>query len=113
MEVQEWDQLVTDTYGKPYAFQQQDDCKDRGLVAIDVPEDEYDYKNDTIPFVVNGEKQGVSFKAWLAQDPATKLTHHDSLFWGRNFYPHVSMIVNDLHKRGLLEEGEFSIDIDW
>ncbi len=35
------------------------------------------------------------------------------LFWGRNFYPDVSMIIDDLYERGLLEAGDFSIDIDW
>jgi hypothetical protein len=30
IEVQDWDALVEETYGKPYSFQQQDDCKPRG-----------------------------------------------------------------------------------
>jgi hypothetical protein len=35
------------------------------------------------------------------------------MFWDRNFYPNVQMVANDLHKKGLLEAGEYSIRIDW
>jgi len=35
------------------------------------------------------------------------------MWWERNFYPDVEMIANDLHKRGILEAGEYVIDIDW
>jgi len=68
---------------------------------------------------VNDPKMGVSFKAWLARDPKQKLnadSHTDygvGLWWYRNFYPNVEMIINDLHARGLIKAGEYSIDIDW
>ncbi len=121
VEVDEWDKLVQETYGKPYSFQQQDGCKERGIVYIDVPEYESDYENDSIVEKINGPEEGVSFKSWLARDPETPMKDDDTrsdawgldLFWSRNFYPDVSMIVNDLHKRGLLEKGSFSINIDW
>ena len=119
--VSDWDELITTTYNKPYSFQQQDGCKDKGYVHIIVPK-KYpeDYKNDTIPEVVNHEKRGVSFKAWLERNPEQKLTNKDNqhswslgLWWDRNFYPHVSMLINDLHIKGLLEAGEYDINIDW
>ncbi len=122
VDVDEWDKLVQNTYGKPYSFQQQDGCKDRGTKYITVPEDEYDYKNDSITEMVNGPEEGVSFQAWLDRDPNEIMKDEPKeensnwelrLFWDRNFYPHVSMIVNDLHKQGLLEAGEFAINIDW
>jgi hypothetical protein len=116
----DWDDLVTKTYGKPYCFQQQDDCKSRGTENITVPCEPEDYENDTIPEIVNGDKMGVSFKAWLERGPNQKLTNKDDqeswsldLWWERNFYPHVSMIINDLHAKGLLEAGSYTIDIDW
>jgi hypothetical protein len=138
--VQDWDRLVEKTYGKTYSFQQQDDCKDRGTEYITVPCEPEDYENDTIPEIINGEEMGVSFKSWLERDPkallnpsAKELEGSDyywgntpadekeykenpsniSLFWERNFYPHVSMIVNDLHAKGILEAGEYGIEIDW
>ena len=37
IEVQDWDNLVSETYGKIYSFQQQDDCKSRGIEDISVP----------------------------------------------------------------------------
>ena len=68
------DELVTETYGRPYQFQQQDGCKSRGIEYITVPEPEaYDCEDDSIPEVVNGDDYGVSFKAWLARDPKAPL----------------------------------------
>jgi len=120
IEVQDWDALVEETYGKTYSFQQQDDCKSRGQEHITVPCEPEDYENDSISEVVNGEEMGVSFKAWLARDPEQKLSNPEDqdswsvrLWWERNFYPHVSMIINDLHSKGLIETGDYTINIDW
>lgn len=120
--VEEWDELVTKTYGRPYNFQQQDGCKARGIEEIDIPNpDPWDYENESIPEKVNGKKMGVSFKAWLERDPSQPLDSEDewershglNLFWSRNFYPSVEMVANDLYNRGLLPEGEYVIKIDW
>ena len=121
IDVDDWDNLVQETYNRPYSFQQQDGCKSRGVEYITVPEsDPYDYENDTVPENVNDPEMGVSFKAWLERDPKQKLSNPEDqqdyclgLWWDRNFYPHISMIINDLHAKGLLEEGEYIIDIDW
>lgn len=118
--VQDWDELVLSTYGKPYAFQQQDGCKGRGTEEITVPEvdDDYDYEETEIPFEVNGEEMGVSFETWLNTTPEDTAKHFNSdwennLFWERNFYPEVSMVANDLYARGLIEAGTYGINIDW
>ena len=115
--VQDFDELVISTYGRPYSFQQQDGCKDRGLVAISVPEYPEDYENSSVPEIVNHDDLGVSFSAWLARDPEQLLPSGNKsstqLWWERNFYPDVSMIINDLHSKGLLSAGDYSIDIDW
>lgn len=118
IDVQDWDALVTETYGRPYSFQQQDGCKDRQLVSITVPDECEDFENDTVPEIVNGDEMGVSFKAWLARDPKTPLKDRDDVFgltlwWERNFYPDVQMIANDLHEKGLIEAGDYMINIDW
>jgi len=119
----EFDQLVVETYGRPYCFQQQDGCKERGFERITVPWEygDEDFTNDTIPEVINGLEEGVSMESWLARDPEQPVAddtngHEDyviNMFWSRNFYPHISTVVNDLHERGLLAEGEYYIDIDW
>ena len=127
----DWDDLVTETYGRPYNFQQQDDCKSRGVFRFSVPsKDVHDYDNDTVPEIVNHHDMGVSFKAWLARDTAQLLPKDRppeewkewmegrrasslSLWWERNFYPDVQMVANDLHAKGLLEAGDYTIDIDW
>jgi len=120
IDVSEWDKLVTETYGRPYNFQQQDGCKSRGVVRITVPDDAEDFENETVPEEVNHDEMGVSFAAWLARDPKQKLSDPNAqqdycldLWWGRNFYPEVQMIANDLNAKGLLEAGKYTINIDW
>lgn len=118
--VNAWDRLVSTTYGRPYSFQQQEGCKSRGTHHFEVPEEAEDFEKVTIPEVVNGPEMGVSFAAWLARDPKQKLANPKSqedycltLWWHRNFYPDIQMVANDLHAKGLLDAGEYVIDIDW
>lgn len=118
IDVGDWDQLVIDTYGKPYSFQQQDGCKERQRVKVTIPDEAYDYENDTVPEEINGEEMGVSFKAWLARDPEEWNGDPEDkrfldLFWDRNFYPDVQMIANSLYRMELIEAGTYTIDIDW
>lgn len=119
--LQDWNDFVSKTYGRPYNFQQQDGCKPIGVETIETNSDwDCDYENDNVPEIVNGEEMGVSFKAWLERDPEQKLTDPNCqepyclrLWWYRNFYPHANIIAEDLCKKGLLEPGEYSIKIDW
>jgi hypothetical protein len=119
IDVDEWDNLVEQTYGKIYSFQQQDDCQPRGIVNITVPSNYVeDFENTEIPFEVNGYEMGVSFETWLNTTPEETRKHfkedyENRLFWDRNFYPSIDMIINDLHSKGLLEEGKYQINIDW
>ena len=121
----DWDELVKKTYNRPYCFQQQDDCKERGTFDLIVPS-KYtgDFERDTIPEIVNHREMGVSFKAWLERDPKAPLKDEKegkdgtlewmiNMWWERNFYPSIEMIANDLHSKGLLDAGEYVIDIDW
>ena len=81
------------------------------------------FENDTIPEIVNGPEMGVSFEAWKSRDPKQPLKSEEKgcrdeswaidLWWGRNFYPCLQVVANDLHARGLLEAGEYGINIDW
>jgi hypothetical protein len=113
------DKCVRETYGRPYCFQQQGGCQERGVVHVTVPAEPNDFEASEIPEVVNGEERGVSFAAWLARDPNAPLGGDRAdafglgLFWKRNFYPSIDMVLNDLHARGLLEAGEYVIVIDW
>lgn len=119
VDVQDFDALVTETYGKPYRFQQQNGCQDRGVYCLTVPDpNAEDFEDDEIPEVINGPEMGVSFSSWLKRDP--KEWNGESgderfldLFWGRNFYPAIEVLANDLHSKGLIETGEYVINIDW
>jgi hypothetical protein len=142
IEVQDWDNLVQKTYGKPYSFQQQDGCQSRGVVNINIPDEDYDEEmNDHIPEVINNEyKMGVKFDVWLKRDPNEPLNpskqelkdcnyywgkseaeeeawkkdkSHINMFFKRNFYPSIQSVANDLHKKGLIEAGDYTINIDW
>lgn len=116
--VSDWDGLVEKTYGRPYDFQQQDGCKERQRVKITIPDGADDFENESVPDLINGDEMGVSFAAWLARDPKewngeTGGSRYLDLFWGRNFYPEVQMVANDLFEKGLIPAGKYTIDIDW
>lgn len=119
--VGDWDSLVTEIYNRPYSFQQQDGCKERGREYINATAnvaEVYDYENKKLPEIVNSNEMGVSFESWLARDPSKQLDEQKydfelGLWWTRNFYPTVESVAHDLVKRGLLEEGKYVIDIDW
>lgn len=118
IEGSDWDRLVKSTYGKPYSFQQQNGCQDRGTFDLSVPTDwNNDFENDSVPDEINGDEMGVSFKAWLARDPeewnGKDKWYSKDLFWGRNWYPDIQTVANDLHAKGLLPAGEYVINIDW
>ena len=141
IDVFDWDKLVSDTYGKKYSFQQQDGCQPRGIVKITIPDENWEEEemNDKIPEIINDERNmGVKFDVWLNRDPKETLNPSDdelkscnyfydssdrkqwcedvghiNLFWERNFYPCLQSVANDLHKKGLIEAGDYSIEIDW
>jgi hypothetical protein len=120
IDVDDWDNLVTSTYGRPYNFQQQDDCQSRGIFHLSIPS-EYtndNEMNDEIPEVVNGNEMGVKFKKWLERDPKQPVGGETDdwmieLWWERNFYPDIHTVANDLYDKGLIEAGEYTINIDW
>ena len=124
IEVSDWDALVTETYGRPYCFQQQDGCMTRGTVRFTVPDARTDDAgmHDEIPEITNHDTMGVKFDKWLERDPATPLNGGAmaicdkqwaiNLWWHRNFYPDLQTVANDLHAKGLLEAGDYLIDID-
>jgi hypothetical protein len=123
IECSDWDKLVTSTYLRPYCFQQQEGCQPRGIVWLSIPSDDgedEEHLPKSIPEVVNGNKMCVQFKSWLARDPKQPLPGKDdkdefslTLFWERNFYPSIHTVANDLLDKGLIEPGEYIINIDW
>jgi len=72
IDCQDWDNLVSSTYDKPYCFQQQDGCQSRGIVNLEVPcdwaDEQEDEMHDEIPEIINGEVMGVKFQKWLERD---------------------------------------------
>lgn len=124
VDVGDWDKLVNETYGRPYSFQQQDGSRERGTFKFTVPYEALNEPemNDSIPEIVNHDEMGVKFSSWLSRDPKqtlvdTKESSSDKwsieLWWHRNFYPDIQTVANDLHQNGLLEAGDYTIDINW
>ena len=142
IELMDWDILVESTYNKIYSFQQQDEGQSRGIVYFSVPDKAYEEEmNDSIPEIINDEdNMGVKFNTWLQRDPNAPLNPTDeelskcncywggsekdtlewknsksniNLFWERNFYPDLQTVANDLYEKGLLEKGDYGIEIDW
>lgn len=114
VECSDWDAFVMKAYSRPYCFQQQDGCMQRGIYRFSVPsdyEDEEDEMNDSIPEVINGDEIGVKFKTWLEKDPLE--VDDFGLFWERSFYPNLETLANDMHEKGLIEAGEYCIIVDW
>ena len=95
IDLQAWDHLVEETYGRAYTFQQQDGCKGRGTETFEVPCEPWDYDNDTVQKIP--EDKG----------------YHTGMFWTRSFYPSLEMVAQDLYEKGLIEEGSYTINIDW
>jgi hypothetical protein len=63
---------------------------------------------------------GISFKTWLTtseedinKDHLESYKGQNNLYWERNFYPNLQVVANDLYKKGLIEKGEYVINIDW
>jgi hypothetical protein len=119
IEVDDWDELVKKTYGKPYNYQQQNGCQERGTYNLTIPStyDEEEDMNDSIPEEINGNQMGVKFNVWLSRDPKALVNGHDgymiALFWERNFYPSIHTLANDLYSKGLIKAGNYVINIDW
>lgn len=88
-----------------------------------MPSDADDFEQESVPEIVNGDEMGVSFQSWLIRDPNQLLNelrpdwdngkNSLRLWWLRNFYPTIESVINDLYTEGLIEAGDYSIDIDW
>ena len=69
--VQDWDKLVETTYGRPYRFQQQNGCQDRGTFLLAVPSEETnDFENPTVPEEVNHPDMGLALRAGWPATPS-------------------------------------------
>ncbi len=128
IDVDDWNKFVSDHYGRPYNFQQQDGCKSRGMEYITVPcEDPVDYygeeddRDEEFELLesLGEDGYGVPFQVWLERDPKQVLKTEPEnefslkLWWNRKFYPSIDMVINDLYEKGLIEAGDYSIEIDW
>ena len=114
IEVSDWNKFIMETYKRPYDFQQQDGCKERGVFSFNIPED------CTLEYDTTGEHHdmGVTLKDWLERDPKEPIKNQKydwelETFWERVFYPDIYALLYDLRSKGLIEDGNYLINIDW
>ena len=60
----------------------------------------------------------MSLRSWLGRDPEDPVGDDEEqwaidLWWERNFYPSIQELANDLYAKGLVDEGEYRIRIEW
>lgn len=92
------DKLITATYKKPYGFQQQAGCRDRGTYEFSLPLDcepeEYELDLEDVPATLKTYAMQTTFAKWLersAEEPLSSETSQGNsaieLWWQRHFYP--------------------------
>ena len=95
----DFSKLVTETYGRPYSLQQQDPMLGQNeIIEVTVPDH---------PSVADPEQH---FAEWLGREVEAS---PDVLWWHREFYPELQVVLNDLRVRGLIEPGEYVIHAWW
>ena len=125
----DWNKFITEVYGKPYNFQQQDGCRSRGVYDFSLPFDFelYDEEEDFLDFVdrtdFNKNQSCVKFSVWKDEkvkykDPDKTVFYQDEyederLYWVRAFYPNLYTLLDDLYKKGLLEDGDYELVVSW
>jgi hypothetical protein len=107
----EFSRLVSETYGRPYQLQQQDNCMGQDEIErVTVPDEGIDIDDDA------------RFAEWRdadVPDPVgvlhgeTRWDWEVELYWQREYYPPLQELVNDLHERGLLPQGDYVIHASW
>jgi hypothetical protein len=118
IDVDDWNDFVESVYGRPYSFEKQEGGRERGVYLFSVPTYFKDYKDDSVED--RHCSWGVSFEAWKNADPSSNPLDVECVYdwriklaWKRSFYPDVTMVINDLYSRGLLDEGDYVINLDW
>jgi len=114
-----WDTFVSQVYGRPYCLQQQSGCYQRGIIRLSVPDEDFEDCLDEVPADRNYHgDEPVKLSVWLARNPDEPLDNQKwdtdlGIWWERHFFPSLQAVANDLHQRGLLEAGDYVINIDW
>jgi hypothetical protein len=113
----DWNDLVINTYKKPYNLQQTEGCLSRGIRRFTVPGKAYTtVRSEDLPEIVNHEEIEVSLDTWLKKNPNDTFVGGSDLdrrlWWFRTFYPNFQELANDLYDKGLLPAGDYIIEID-
>lgn len=115
IDIRDFDNLVEETYGRPYSLQQQNFMGQETYYDFEVPEswDGWDFDGF--------EGYPVPFKEWCEADPEIdpktgrpwSPSYEKRLHWEREFYPDFEELMHDLNLRGELDPGKYSIHVWW
>jgi hypothetical protein len=114
----DWDDLVSDVFGKPYRIREQDGGFSYGThIDLDVPDYTGDFSRTTVPDDLDSVDYGVSFLTWLNRDPKEWKGDPDDeyrlhTFWHRIFYPNIQYLANELNLLGYIPKGQYRIYFD-
>ncbi|MFD3594317.1 hypothetical protein ACFWU5_16460 [Nocardia sp. NPDC058640] len=107
--------LVAETYGRPYRFQQQDDCQhgQNTVHLFDVPHPEGGWES-VEEFRACFADGTPTVQEW-ANTPIGEYEHpwQAELHWEREFYPPFEAVIDDLYARGLIAVGSYGLHIWW
>lgn len=107
IEEKDFSKLVSETYERPYDFQQHGNWGDAiangSFVSLTVPEKIETYHCDPV-----GEDYQ-EFDVWKT----TPVETHSYILWQNSFYPRFQEVANDLHAKGLLPAGDYTLLIHW
>lgn len=113
--VSEWNRYVRETYNRPYDLSEQEG-RDRGIIEFVVPlPSAEDYSRTSLA----KDEEGVSFATWLNRntkepfEPNEDDPYYIVRYFNCRFYPSLEMVIYDLYIIGLLEPGNYVINIDW
>jgi hypothetical protein len=100
----EFSRLVSETYGRPYQLQQQGDMMGQDtMIRVTVPDDG--------KWGCIGDEE--RFQEWKARDVTEPMDYTERLWWLRDFYPPFNEVLDDLHRQGILPQGDYVIHVWW
>ena len=118
----EWDRFVKQVYDRPYTFQQQDGCRQRGVSYFTATPGQYEFVEHMEPVPtgpIEGIRScfGVSLEEWVGRSPEAAFDpdrpNRTGTYWERNYYPPIDELASDLCEKGLIAPGRYVLLVDW
>lgn len=97
----DFSKLVTETYGKPYRFQQQGDMMGQDTI--------YKFSIPDANWLPTPEDAARDIATWLNDSRTFKYEFEAE----RECYPVFESVIVDLHERGIIVPGDYALHVWW